>query len=127
MSAQEIVRDCLLDTGADRISGHAEQVALIGLIHAPLAAVGKKIYRRRIKTTFVQGNPNVGSVFLVFILPILISVISAWITKWILNRKDLSKIQGQAYDALTELSPSATATLTSISIPRTKPEEPSGW
>lgn len=127
MSAEAIVRECLRDTGADRISDHARAITLIGLIHAPLADVGRQVYRRRIKATFVQGNPNVGSVFLIFVLPILIAVISAWIQKWILNRKDLSKIQGQAYDALTELSPSTTATLTSINTPGKKQGEPSEW
>lgn len=124
---KDIVSECLRDTGADRISDHAEVVTLIGLIHAPLAVAGRKIYTRRIKDTFVQGNPQVGSVFIIFVLPILISVISAWITKWILNRKDLAKIQGQAYDALTELSPSMTGTLISISIPRKNQDGPSGW
>lgn len=124
---KDIVTECLRDTGADRISDHAEVVTLIGLIHAPLAVAGKKIYKRRMRDTFVQGNPQVGSIFIVLVLPILISVISAWITKWILNRRDLSRIQGQAYDALTELSPSTTATLTSISTPRKSQDEPSGW
>lgn len=124
MLAQEIVTECLRDTGARGMSQHSEEIALLGLIYAPLIG---KTRRRKMREVFIQGHPEVGSVFLVLVLPILISVISAWITKWILNRKDLTRIQGAAYDALTELSPSTTATLTSINTHRTKPTEPTEW
>ncbi len=121
MQAQQIVRQCLYETGARGISKHAEEIALIGLVHTPVAERGMRPYRRRIKETFLQGHPEAGSVFIVLVLPILISVISAWITRWILNRKDLKAIRGQAFDALSELSPSTTDTLTSISTPQRNP------
>ncbi len=124
MPTEEIVFDCLRDTGARGMSQHSEEIALLGLIYAPLEGRAR---RRAMRQAFVQGHPEAGSVFIVLVLPILISVISAWITKWILNRKDLKHIQAEAYDALTELSPSTTATLTSISIPQTKPTEPDAW
>jgi hypothetical protein len=124
MPTEEIVFDCLRDTGARGMSQHSEEIALLGLIYAPLEG---RTRRRAMRQAFVQGHPEAGSVFIVLVLPILISVISAWITKWILNRKDLKRIQAEAYDALTELSPSTTATLTSISIPQTKPTEPDAW
>jgi hypothetical protein len=124
VQAEEIVRHCLRDTGARGISKHSEEIALLGLIYAQ---VGGRQRKALMKESFIRGNPEVGSVFLLFILPILISVISAWITKWILNRTDLKTIQAQAYDALTELSPSTTATLTSIHTPPNKRTEPSGW
>lgn len=121
---QEVVSQCLHETGARGISKHSEELALIGLVYAGLSG---REHRRRMRETFVQGHPECGSVFLIFILPILISVISQWIARWIVNRTDLKTIQAQAFDALTELSPSTTATLTSISTPQTKPTEPSGW
>jgi hypothetical protein len=124
MPTDQIVFDCLRDTGARGMSQHSEEIALLGLVFAPLA--GRK-RRQAMRQAFVQGHPEVGSVFLVLVLPILISVISAWITKWILNRKDLRHVQSEAYDALTELSPATTATLTSISTRPTKPTEPDAW
>jgi hypothetical protein len=124
MPTAEIVFDCLRDTGARGMSQHSEEIALLGLVFAPLA--GRK-RRQAMRQAFIQGHPEVGSVFLVLVLPILISVISAWITKWILNRKDLRRIQAEAFDALTELSPATTATLTSISTRPPKPTEPDAW
>lgn len=106
------------------MSKHSEEIALLGLLYCGLAGRPR---RQAMRQAFVKGHPEVGSVFIALILPILISVISAWITRWILNRTDLKKIQAQAYDALTELSPTTTAILTSISIPPTKPTEPSEW
>ena len=124
MRAEEIVYDCLRDTGARGMSKHSEEIALLGLIYCPLAG---KQRRQAMRKSFLLGNPNVGSVFIILVLPILISVISAWITKWILNRRDLKRIQSVAFDALTELSPSTTATLTSTSTRPTKPTEPDEW
>lgn len=124
MSAEEIVQACLYETGTRDISKHSQEIALISLVHLPLADLGRRQYRQRIKSTFLRGHPEASSVFIMLVLPILVSVISAWITRWILNRKDMRTIQGQAFDALSELSPSTTATLTSISIPRKKPTEP---
>ena len=121
MRTEEIVFHCLRDTGARGMSKHSEEVALLGLIFAQLAGKQRRVAMRR---AFIQGHPEVGSVFLIIVLPILIQVISAWITRWILNRKDLKRVQADAYDALTALSPSTTATLTSISTPPTKPTEP---
>ena len=127
MLAKEVVHSCLYQTGTRGVSKYAEEIALIGLVHIRYAEVSRKKYRQRIRETFVAAHPEVGSVFLVFVLPLLISLISSWITKWILNRKDLTKIQGQAFDALTELSPSTTATLTSISTPQKNPTGPAEW
>lgn len=127
MLAKEVVGECLYQTGARGISKYAEEIALIGLVHIRYAEISRKRYRQRIRETFVAGHPEAGSVFLAFVLPLLISIISSWITKWILNRKDVTRIQGQAFDALTELSPSTTATLTSISTPQTKPIERREW
>jgi uncharacterized membrane protein (DUF106 family) len=77
-----------------------------------------RTYRRRIKDTFVQMHGDeYGSIFLLLVLPILISLISNWIAKWIIDRTDMKTIRGQAYDALIELSPSSMERLTSISTP----------
>jgi hypothetical protein len=124
MQAEEIVYDCLRDTGARGMSQHSKEIALLGLIYAPLAG---KQRRQAMRKSFLLGHPEVGSVFIALLLPILISVISAWITKWILNRQDLKQIQSVAFDALTELSPSTTAILTSTSTLPKKPTAPDEW
>ncbi len=124
MQASEVVYDCLRDTGARGMSKHSEEIALLGLVYAPLAGRQRRQAMRR---AFVQGHPEVGSVFLLILLPILIQIISAWITKWILNRQDLRQVQSAAFDALIELSPSMTGILTSTSTPLTKPTEPKEW
>lgn len=127
MLAKEIAADCLRETGARGISRHSEEIALIGLVHSSLAMTSKNKFRKQMRATFLKGHPNVGSFFVVFILPLLISIISNWIVRWIMNRRDLPRIQGQAYDALIELSPSTTDTLTSTSTPPKNPTEPGGW
>ena len=123
---QEVVSQCLHETGARGISKYSEELALIGLVHADQAG-DRREFRRRMRETFLRGHPECGSVFLIFVLPILISIISQWIAKWIVNRTDLRTIRAQAFDALTELSPSTTATLISISTPRTSQTEPGEW
>lgn len=125
MRAAEAVNACLRETGARDMSKYSKEIALIGLMHASLAN-NKKAFRRRIRQTFIDRNPNCGSFFLVFILPLLISIISNWIVRWIFNRKDLPAIATQAFDALTAQSQSTTGTPTSISTPQTKPTEPRG-
>lgn len=125
MLADEIVTQCLRETGARGISKHSPELAYLGLIYAQAAVLDRRSYRAKIRGAFLRSHPEVGSVFLVFILPLLISLISNWIIKWILNRKDLTRIQGQAYDALIALSPRMTDTLTSTSTPPKKRTEPS--
>lgn len=105
VQAEEVVEQCLRDTGAHKVSDRAKEVALIALLVAPTGAIFMREYRTRIKETYVRANPEVGSFFLIVILPILISLISNWIARWIWDRKDMRTIRSGAFDALTELSP----------------------
>lgn len=118
MYADEIVSQCLEETGAGKISKHAREVALVAMIYSPVA--DQKAYRKRIKDAFRKSG-EYGSVFLIFVLPILVSLISAWITRWLWSGNTtmamVARIRGQAYDALSELRPTMAATLTSTSIP----------
>lgn len=121
MYADQIVAQCLYETGARGMSKYSPELAYLGLLYAQDRAMRKKM-----RSAFVRSHPQVGSVFLIFVLPLLISVISNWIVKWISNRTDLPRIQGQAYDALIGLSPAMTDTLISTSTPpktRTEPSE----
>jgi len=118
LQASEVVDLCLYESGARGISRHSREVALIGLMVVPDGAISMRTYKRRIKDTFVRMHGDeYGSIFLLVVLPILVSLISHWIAKWIFDRKDMKAIRGQAYDALIELSPSSMARLTSTSTP----------
>jgi hypothetical protein len=99
-------------------------VALVGLLVVPDGAVSMREFRRRIKETYVKAHPEHGSFFLIFVLPVLISLISNWIAKWIMNRTDMRSIRAGAFDALTESSPRMTDILTSISFQRKNRTEP---
>jgi hypothetical protein len=127
MTIDELVDQCLLESGARGISSRAREVALVGFVVAPTGAISLREYRRRMKKAFVAANPNCGSVFLIIVLPILISVISAWITRWIMNRTEMNGVRGEAYDALLACSPGWKDTLTSISMPRKTPDAPEKW
>lgn len=102
---EAVVEQCLADTGTRKVSDKAREVALIGILVAPEGAIFMRQYRTRIKETYIKANPDVGSFFLLFILPILVSLISNWIARWIFDRNDMRKMRSQAFDALTESSP----------------------
>lgn len=125
MRIDKVVDKCLYESGARGVSGHAREVALLALLLAPDGPVRMREYRRQIKETYLKAYPEMGSFFVLFVLPILISLISTWVSRWILNRQDMKAVKAQAYDALTESSRVWTGTLTSIST--TTPTEPSEW
>jgi hypothetical protein len=119
----EIVDRCLRETGADRISDRARNVALVAILVAPDGAIGTREYKRRIKETYLRYAGEYNSFFLLVILPILISVISAWITRWLLGRTTLRGLRTQAFDRLSESLPALTGTRTSTNSPPTNPTE----
>jgi hypothetical protein len=80
-------------------------------------------FRKRMRETYLQTHPEAGSFFVIFVLPILISLISNWIAKWIINRTDMKTIRSQAFDALSASVPGLTGTRMSISSPPKKPTE----
>jgi hypothetical protein len=121
LQASEVADLCLYESGARGISKHSKEVALVGLLVVPDGAISMRSYRRRMKETYLRMHPECGSFFVMFVLPVLISLVSNWIAKWITNRKDMRAIRSQAFDALTESSPSLMDRLTSIS---TSPNEP---
>jgi hypothetical protein len=127
MRIETIVEQCLYETGIRQVSGHAREVALLALLLAPDGPVPMREYRGKIKETYLKNYPEMGSFFVLFILPMLVSLISSWVVRWILNRRDLGAVRSQAYDALTGSAPMWTATLTSISTPQKTPPEPVEW
>ena len=124
MSASEVADQCLLESGARGLSAHAKDVAMVALMLLPNGAISLREYRRRIKEVYLSARPEHGSFFLLFVLPILISLISNWVIKWIVNRTDLRTIRSQAFDSIIASSPHMTVRLTSISSQIRMPTEP---
>jgi hypothetical protein len=118
MLASEVADICLVESGARGISKHAKELALVGLLVVPDGAISMREFRRRMKETYLRTNPECGSFFIIFVMPILISLISNWIAKWIINRTDMKTIRSQAFDALIDSSQRWTDTLTSINSPQ---------
>lgn len=124
MRIEEVVEQCLVESGA-RGFPHAREVALVGLLVVPDGSVSRKEYRRRIRETYLRSSPERGSFFVIFVLPIIISLISQWIAKWIVNRTDMREIRSEAFDALADSLPPTTGTRTSTSIPpKNQTEQP---
>jgi uncharacterized membrane protein (DUF106 family) len=124
MQATEVADLCLLQSGARGISQHARDVALVALMLIPNGAISQREYRKRVRETYLMAKPEHGSFFILFVLPVLISLISNWIAKWILNRTDLKKIRAQAFDAFIDSQQSMTDTRTSIPTPKKKETGP---
>lgn len=120
LQASEVADLCLYQSGARGISDRSKEIALIGLMLVPDGAISMRSYRKRMKEAYLRMHPECGSFFLVFVLPVLISLVSNWIAKWIIDRKDMKTIRSQAFDALTALSPSSMERLTSTN---TSPKE----
>jgi hypothetical protein len=97
---------------------------MVALMLMPNGAISMREYRRRIKEVYLSARPEHGTFFVLFVLPVLISLISNWIAKWILNRTDLRTIRSQAFDAIIASSPHMTVRLTSISSPMRMQNEP---
>lgn len=121
----DIVNRCLRETGVDRVSPHAREVALVGIMVTPDGSIGTKEFRRRIKETYLKYSPEHGSFFVLIILPILVSLVSAWISRWIFGRTTLGDLRSQAFDALCESLPGWEGIRTSTSSPPTIPTEQS--
>lgn len=123
MYAQEIADTCVRESGAMGYR-QSNELALLGLALVPDGAIDKRALRREMRAKYLETRSEErGSIFLIFILPLLISIISNWIVKWIMNRQDRSEIRSEAAMRLYELSPRWTATLTSISSPPTNRTE----
>lgn len=122
--AQEVVDQCLYESGARGISKHSRDVALVGLLVVPDGAISMRQYRRRIRETYLQANPECGSFFLIFVLPVLISLVSNWISRWIMNRTDMREVRSQAFDELIASWPRLGERRTYISTTQSEPGKP---
>lgn len=98
--ATDIARRCASATGARRFSKHGEEIALITMML--LKDPPQDNIQQMVKREFLRRNPTVGNPFVIFVLPLLVSLISHWIIKWISRRQDLSKLRVAAYEALSD-------------------------
>lgn len=118
MHAEEIADLCLRETGAARISKEARKVCYLTMMYSPTSDM--RVLQKRIKKSF-RDSKQYGSFFLVFVLPLLISLISNWIIKWLWSSptttSQIKRMRIQAYASLTASSPAMAATLTSIDSP----------
>lgn len=128
MRAEEIADLCLAETGAGKVSRHAREVAYVAMVYAPVSA--DKKFRRQIKDTFHRSG-EYGSIFLIFVLPILISLISHWLARWLWStpttQTQIRTMRIQAYAILTDSSPAMAGTLTSTNIPVDSVGKPEAW
>jgi hypothetical protein len=116
LQAEQIVAQCQRETGlrGDR----AREVILIALLVAPDKEEPIRQYRNRIRETYLRSMPERGSFFLFFVLPILVSVISTWINRWIWDQRDFKAVRSEAFDLLIDSSLTTAERLTSISSTR---------
>lgn len=102
VSPKEVADECIAYTKTARLSARAGEVALVAIAtYAPELPLEE--YRAAIKREYRKRNPECGSVFLLFVLPILANLISHWLIKWFSHKSD-SEIRRMTMDAATSLA-----------------------
>lgn len=99
MNASQVADLCLRETRAHEMSTTAKDVALIAIA---CANPDMKAWRKQIKADYRARHPKCGSIFLIFILPLIISLVSNWLAKWIFkgNPTSLDVLRAEALNAL---------------------------
>lgn len=120
MHIEEVVGQCIAESGARGYS-QSRVLTLVGLANVPDGEIDKKELRVRMKKAYIQAGEERGFVFMAIILPLLISIISNWIVKWIWDKRNRSEIRSEAAAQLCALSPKWMGTLTSTSSPPNNP------
>jgi hypothetical protein len=124
MQIDQVIAQCQRETGFR--GNDAKDICLLALILSGQAK-GREL-RMRVRDTYIQASPERGSFFLLVVLPILISIISNWVAKWILDRSDMRSIRSQAFDAAIESLPGMAAiriSTSSVTETSTSPNAPS--
>jgi hypothetical protein len=101
--AEQVADWCLESTGTKRFGKHARSVALVAIMLLPDGELDLPSYRKQVRAECRRRKQEFGSVFLIFILPLIINIITAWIARWLVDRRSdsqLRRIRGQAFDAL---------------------------
>jgi hypothetical protein len=101
-AAEEIADECVRKTGTRRLGRNARQVALVAIMLSPDGKVDLKEYREQIRAE-CHRRKEFGSFFLIFVLPLIVNLVSAWIAQWLINRHrdfPLRRLRTEAFDAL---------------------------
>lgn len=99
MTAGQIADMCVRETQTHKMSDRAQDVALIAIA---CADQDMKAWRKKIKANYRARHPESGSIFLVFVLPLIISLVSNWLAKWLFkgNQTGLDLLKAEALNAL---------------------------
>jgi hypothetical protein len=102
MLAEAIADRCAEESGSSRLSKHSKEVSLIAI--ATLQS-NLPLWKRDIRARFRQRNPEYGSVLLLILLPIIINLITTWLSRWIFSELPASMdlLQEEAELALKSL------------------------
>lgn len=102
MHAKEVADDCIRQTRTRKLSARARDVALVAICeYDPSFSV--QDFRKRIRESYEAQNPECGSVFLLFVLPIIANLVARWIWNWI-SHKDAGEIQRLKMEAFHTLA-----------------------
>lgn len=97
MRLRRVMESCMLESGAGALSDKAGELTLIAIA---CADQDMKAWRANIKRQYRERHPKCGSVFLIFVLPLLISLISTWLSRWIFKDSELPMLKAEALNAL---------------------------
>jgi hypothetical protein len=122
MHAEKVAEQCIRETGARGVNRHAREIALSAIVLHPDGKLDMRKFRKEIRDAYKQTYGE-GSIVVFLTLSILVSLISNWIARWILDVWDRSAVKTQAFDALLASSPRWGNTLTSI---RSQTKTPTG-
>lgn len=101
MHAKEVADACVKHTKTGRLSARARDVALVAICeYDPSLSVSD--FRQRIRESYEAQNPECGSIFLLFVLPLIANLVARWIWKWISNKDDgeIQRLKSQARSSL---------------------------
>lgn len=104
------------ETGAARLSPHAEEIALLIMAFSedPSTLYG------RVKRTFKVRHPDKDAVFILMMLPTLFAVIQQRALPWMQSQAHSSRMASVAAETLSISPPKSTATHTSTATPLKK-------
>lgn len=83
------------ESGASALTNHSEEIAMIVMATLPDNNI------REIRRIYKERHQDAGSIFLLVVLPIIVAIISRWITEW-LWQQDLAQVVAAARSTLSD-------------------------
>lgn len=97
--ADQVAERAIRATKTNRLSRRAKDVALVAILLLPEEEDGA--YPHRVVQEYRKRNPKLNPFFIAFVLPILASLISHWLERWILKRPTgVRKLRAEAFDLI---------------------------